>query len=61
MSLEQRRKIAALGGKKQSKATNPGNFARNIKRAVIEGRKGGLASALTRRKTHVKNSNQKTA
>ncbi len=44
MTEEERREIAAKGGRSQGKETNPGNFANNPERAAEAGRKGGQAS-----------------
>lgn len=35
-------KAGSIGGKKQSKKTNPGNFANDRKKAARAGRKGGM-------------------
>ena len=43
MSKEDRRRIAAKGGRSQGKATNPGIFANNPQRAREAGRRGGQA------------------
>lgn len=44
LTQEERREIAAKGGRSQGKETNPGNFANNPARAAEAGRKGGHAS-----------------
>ena len=44
LTQEERREIAAKGGRSQGKETNPGNFANNPTRAAEAGRKGGQAS-----------------
>lgn len=43
MTLEERSRIAKLGGHAQGKAVNSGNFANDCARAIEAGRKGGLA------------------
>ena len=44
LTQEERRQVAAKGGRSQGKETNPGNFANNPARAAEAGRKGGQAS-----------------
>jgi len=43
MDAEKQRKIASKGGKSQGKSNNPGNFANDIEKARIAGKKGGEA------------------
>lgn len=45
MSEEDRKRIAAMGGRAQSKESNPGNFANDIARARRSGKKGGSANS----------------
>lgn len=48
LTPQRRSEIASMGGKAQGKDINPGNFANDIERAKINGRKGGLAKRKTR-------------